>query len=302
MLNVEELESKHKKYKLKSYTPYLAITLGVSAAILSISFIVLYDFNTKIVTETEQKLAAQSSNKDIEPDVVSKNEDEDLKQEAVVIVAVEEKAEEPKEEKEKPVAQDREEKVQLSPSLNFIKRLESEAPLYKKEDSVKAAAVIEKKVEKPIEKSSENIKQESKKEEVVLPVVEEVKESVAVVQKPTVEKSTSNTSTIDIKRRDDEEDIKHVIKRFNVNHNPALSLFAAKKYYQLGDYEQAYNYSLITNDINNNIEASWLIFSKSLVKLGKKDKAIETLKKYINHSDSSQARQLLDEIISGKFK
>ncbi|MDQ1244960.1 MAG: hypothetical protein QG565_1301 [Campylobacterota bacterium] len=98
------------------------------------------------------------------------------------------------------------------------------------------------------------------------------------------------------------EDIAHVIKRFNVNHNPALSLFVAKKYYQLGDYEQAYNYALITNDINNNIEESWLIFSKSLVKINKKEMAIETLKKYISHSHSSQARQLLDEIQAGKFK
>ncbi len=302
MLNVDELESKHKKYKLKSYTPYLAISLGVSAAILSISFFIIYDFNPK--AEIKEELTAQNYKEDAKPDAVLKKEDETSKQEVPEIITTEEKAEEVKkeEENEKPIVEDRDEKVQLAPSLNFIKRLESETLLYKKEDSVKAAAVIEKKVEKPIKKSSENVKQESKKEEVVLPVVEEVKESIAVVEKPILEKPASNTSTIDIKRRDEEEDIKHVIKRFNVNHNPALSLFAAKKYYQLGDYEQAYNYSLITNDINNNIEASWLIFSKSLVKLGKKEKAVETLKKYINHSDSSQARQLLDEIISGKFK
>ncbi|MBE0513778.1 CDC27 family protein [Sulfurimonas sp.] len=296
MLNVNELENKHKKYKLKSYTPYFAIFLGVSAAILSISFFLLYDFNSK--KETKKELIAQKTqeyNGDRKADIAIENKNEAIEQEASKVIV-------PKEKEETPVTQEREEKVQLSPSLNFIKRIESEVPLYKKEDSVKAAAIIEKKVERPIEKSSEPIKKENKKEEVSLPIVEEVKESIALVQKPIVEEPATNTSTIDIKRRDVEEDIKHVIKRFNVNHNPALSLFVAKKYYQLENYEQAYNYALATNELNNNIEASWIIFSKSLVKLGKKEMAIETLKRYINHSDSSQARQLLDEILSGKFK
>lgn len=287
MLNVDELENRHKKYKLKSYTPYFAIFLGVSAAILSIAFFVLYDFNSKTEIEQEvivQKTENKEKKEEKKADIITENKNEAPKQDTSKVVV----SEDEKEEDKKPLPQEREEKVQLSPSLNFIKRIESETPVYKKKKSVKTAAV---------EKSTESVKKQSKKEEVVVPVVEEVKESVAVVEKPVV-----NTSTIDIERRDSEKDIKHVIKRFNVNHNPALSLFVAKKYYQLGDYEQAYNYSLITNDINNNIEASWLIFSKSLVKLGKKEKAIETLKKYVNYSDSSQARQLLDEIISGKFK
>lgn len=291
MLNVNELENKHKKYKLKSYTPYLAIFLGVSAAILSISFFLLYDFNSK--KETKKELIAQkiqNYNEEKKADIVIENKNELLEQNTSTAIMSEDEKE------EEPMALEREKKVQLSPSLNFIKRLESETPVYKKEHSVKTATV-ETKVEKPIEKSIENVKKENKKEEVSLPVVEEVKESIALVQKP-----AAKTSTIDITRRDDEEDIKHVIKRFNVNHNPALSLFAAKKYYQLENYEQAYNYALATNELNNDIEASWIIFSKSLVKLGKKEMAVETLKKYINHSNSSQARQLLDEILSGKFK
>lgn len=301
MLNVDELERKHKKYKLKSYTPYLAISLGVSAAILSISFFIMYDFGSKQETIREPIAPiTQNINEEKESSVVDESRAVSKNQEINQVVAIDDEKQ-----KEEPDVQNAEtkERVQLSPSLNFIKKLEAEAPIYKKEAGAKPAPVIEKKVEKPTKNDSVIVKEENKKEEVALPVVEEVKESIAIVEKPVIERSASETtSTIDIKRRDDEEDIKHVIKRFNVNHSPALSLFVAKKYYQLGDYEQAYNYSLITNDINNNIEESWLIFSKSLVKLGKKDKAVETLKKYIKHSDSSQARQLLDEIMSGKFK
>lgn len=298
MLNVDELESKYKKYKLKSYTPYVAISLGVSAAILSISFFVLYDFNSK--TEVQKELIAQNHEKEEEkPNIEIKEEENITEQKASETAAVEEISEEKEKDDDKEtVDEEREEKIQLAPSLDFIKRIESQTPVDKKDNSVNTTASVEKKVKNPIE----SVKQESKKEEVALPMVEEVKEKIAIVEKPIIEKPAQNTNTIDIKRRDDEDDIKHVIKRFNVNHNPALSLFVAKKYYQLGDYEQAYNYSLITNDINNNIEASWIVFSKSLVKLGRKDKAVETLKKYISHSDSSQARQLLDEILSGKFK
>jgi len=97
-------------------------------------------------------------------------------------------------------------------------------------------------------------------------------------------------------------DIAEIIKRFKKNNNPALSLFVAKKYYELGNYRQAYNYALMTNEINKDIEISWIIFTKSLVKLGKKRDAIKTLKEYIQQSHSNSAQILLDEIQSGKFK
>jgi tetratricopeptide (TPR) repeat protein len=115
--------------------------------------------------------------------------------------------------------------------------------------------------------------------------------------------STQPTSKkISIKRQNTQNDIHDIIKRFKKNTKPALSLFVAKKYYELGNYHQAYNYSLITNKINKEIKVSWLIFAKSLVKLGKKDKAISTLKKYIKQSHSSSAQILLDEIRTGKFQ
>jgi tetratricopeptide (TPR) repeat protein len=109
-------------------------------------------------------------------------------------------------------------------------------------------------------------------------------------------------SSIVIKRQDTLNDLNHVIKRFEKNNNPALSLFIAKKYYALAQYDKSYNYALITNDINSEIEASWIIFAKSLVKLNKKDMAIKTLSKYIENTHSNSGRILLDDIVSGAFK
>ena len=107
---------------------------------------------------------------------------------------------------------------------------------------------------------------------------------------------------INIQRKETKDDIKNVIARFQKSNNPALSLFIAKKYYEIFNYKQAYNYALITNQINAQIEDSWLIFTKSLVKLGKKKMAMKTLEEYIQNSHSNNAQLLLNEIKSGKFR
>ena len=141
--------------------------------------------------------------------------------------------------------------------------------------------------------------------EMIVPSVKKMQNSVQpyYISKKTNTESTQPTSKkISIKRQNTQDDIHDIIKRFKNNNNPALSLFVAKKYYELGNYHQAYNYSLITNKINKEIKVSWIIFAKSLVKLGEKDKAISILKKYIQQSNSSSAQILLDEIRTGKFQ
>jgi len=113
--------------------------------------------------------------------------------------------------------------------------------------------------------------------------------------------SQINNNEIKIQRQNTDMDIEQVLKRFEDNNNPILSLFIAKKYYELALYDKSYNYALITNNINSEIGDSWIIFTKSLVKLHQKEKAVEILKDYIKHSHSAEAKTLLDEIDSGKF-
>jgi len=129
--------------------------------------------------------------------------------------------------------------------------------------------------------------------------IEPKKVKVRVKTKPVQD---VKSETLMIKHQHNEGDIKNLIKRFEKNSNPSLSLFIARKYYKLGIYDKAYKYALITNEIDNKIEGSWLIFTKSLVKLGRKQKAIDLLTKYIKHSDSQNAKLLLSDIKSGKLK
>ena len=157
--------------------------------------------------------------------------------------------------------------LKLSPSMNFLTVIQD-----KKEQQQRKKQTIK--------KPKQSIKQETKSRP---------------IQKKQI-------STITIMKQDTTKDIQNILHRFQEERNPALSLFLAKKYYELGDYKKASNYALITNQLNKEIEDSWLIFAKSLVKRGKREKAIQLLRKYINKSHSTNAAILLNNIQSGTFQ
>ena len=86
---------------------------------------------------------------------------------------------------------------------------------------------------------------------------------------------------------------KDVEKRFMQAHDTDDSLFLAKSYFRRGNYKKSEYWALQTNKVNNHIEESWIIFIKSKIKLGHINEAIEILKNYIKHSNSSKAKELL---------
>ncbi len=99
-----------------------------------------------------------------------------------------------------------------------------------------------------------------------------------------------------------DDELKGVIKRFNRKKKPALSLFIANKYYGKGDYTQSYKYARETLKLNPKIEDGVILYAKSLVKLGRKDKAVNKLNSYYKKSRSIKAKALLTEIKKGTFK
>jgi len=168
------------------------------------------------------------------------------------------------------VKQKKEKQLTLHPSLNFLQDMKYPEYTYVQEP---------KKVYKPKPK--------------IKPLPQ--KTPVKVIKKKKISK-------ISIEREDSNQDIQKIIKRFKSSNNPNLSLFIAKKYYAQKNYQQAYNYSLITNKINNKIDESWILFTKSLVKLGKKKFAIKILEEYTQETQSAPATVLLSDIKSGKFR
>lgn len=99
-----------------------------------------------------------------------------------------------------------------------------------------------------------------------------------------------------IKRDDTPFDIHELEDRFKDNSNPNLGVYIAKYHYDHGNYSEAYNYALKTNSINNSMDDNWLIFAKSLVKLGKEEQAKKTLQLYISNSNSQAAKNYLDSL------
>lgn len=266
MLNIIDLEKRWVRYKIKLYIPHVSILLSL-VIIGSVFFI--FSNNVKKVQDIRKEPITVVQ-------IVRKPVAIEILQTPVIIhqpIVTQKQIEVLREEPEVIYLT---KGIKLSPSLDFMRKMQNSVqPNYKNTNTP----------------SYENT------QKVEVPRVQIVKqEKVAVIrERPTVKKIT-------IRRQNTQNDIHDVIARFKKNNNPALSLFVAKKYYELQNYKLAYNYALITNKINKEIESSWIIFSKSLVKIGQKDKAISTLKKYIKQSHSSAAQILLDEIYSEKFR
>jgi len=286
MLNIVELERRWLRYKIKSYLPHAIITLSV----ITISLVVLSFLSndktvqlTKIAISEKSSIVIDKNKLEVQRPIIQKPlpiivqptvEKEQEKQTVVIVPNIIIKPTNTRSQ------------VQLSPSLDFMRKMQnSMQPYYSHENTH---------VQRAYAPQVEVVKQEQQR------VYEELQTDVEDISD--IEEVVPVAKKISIKRQNTQNDIFEIIKRFKKNNNPALSLFVAKKYYDLENYQQAYNYALLTNGINEDIESSWIIFSKSLVKLGKKKKAITILKKYIKQSHSNGAKILLDEIRSGKFK
>jgi hypothetical protein len=87
-------------------------------------------------------------------------------------------------------------------------------------------------------------------------------------------------------------------KKFEQNKNPREALLISKAYYRAGDYSQAERWALVANNLDKNLDESWLLFAKAKDKLGKKSEALKILVAYYRTSKSPKAKILIDKIKS----
>lgn len=281
MLNVHELESRWLRYKIKSYAPYFIIF--VSLCIIAVS-VALWPFQKGSQTQDNEQKIMQTTKKSNEPAQESNvhKVQKHFMQTPPATTQTKQNIEQKYKVQDTIIKNERSTRV-LTPSMDFIKEIEpsKKTSMQSPQDSIEEIIL-----EPTLEQESVTPKEKEQKKEVLQERPAKQEESLK----------------ISIHRKSQYEDIAGVVKRFKKNNNPALSLFIAKKYYELQDYKNAYNYALITNEINRDIESSWIVFAKSLVKLGKKEMAVQTLREYVKESGSDSARILLDEITSGKFR
>jgi tetratricopeptide (TPR) repeat protein len=290
MLNVNSLEQQWKRYKLKSLMPYGIILSSLS--LLVVISVILFseedETTTKktLVTKTLPELNTTQVKTIQQVQIENKKTTSNIK------------------------VMNSSQQLKLKPSLSFIHEIEREnetrkpyvPPVQKKVTPqpvvVEESIIVDEPLIERIKPTQQIVEANKEKEQ----VVSQQKNQTLSQNTINEENQSMKQASINITRKTTEDDLESVIERFNKSNNPALSLFIARKYYELGQYKKSYNYALITNEINSDIESCWIIFAKSLVKLNQKEKAIQTLKKYINHSGSSRATALLDRITTGKFE
>lgn len=96
------------------------------------------------------------------------------------------------------------------------------------------------------------------------------------------------------------EKIAEIKERFKTSQDPKDSLYIAKYYYKKGEYKKAENWAVNTNNLDGDIEESWLIFAKSRAKQGFRVDAIKVLQSYYDETSSPKAKRLLDKLRFGK--
>ena len=91
-------------------------------------------------------------------------------------------------------------------------------------------------------------------------------------------------------------------KKFLKSKSPRDALLLAKAYYGKGYFQESEKWALRANNLDSDLEESWMIFAKAKAKLGKKDEAIQILSTYYKKSKNIKARLLLEKIKNGKLK
>jgi hypothetical protein len=275
MLNTRDLERRWLKYKIQSYIPHAIITLSVIVILISVSvYYTSIDSNKPVIAEEQKTTVPVNNTKEIK--TVAMQPTQIVKQNVPTISSVIDTTKVTQPIQEQSIST---KKVVLKPSMEFMKNIQDSSEGYYQNTPEEETFNTPYVTTKPAEVRNEVIEESE-------PTVSEPEEAKKIV----------------IARETSVQDIKDAEKRFNKNNNPALSLFLAKQYYARGDYSKSYNYALVTNQLDKDNEDSWLIFSRSLVKLGKTDLAKKALKEYIKFSHSSNAQLLLDDITTGKFR
>ncbi len=96
-------------------------------------------------------------------------------------------------------------------------------------------------------------------------------------------------------------DIIALRKQFAQTKDIGIAIIIAQEYYRQKLYPLAIKWSLKANNIDKNNEDSWLIFAKSMYKMGKKETALNALRIYYKKSHSKKAAMLYRLMLKGKF-
>jgi hypothetical protein len=319
MLNITELENKHKQYQSKILIHKLKIIVPVGLLSIFLIYFLASDSTPKskkiappeipqaikkqmIVEEQEDTITEVASQEVLDEEVITEtvDEDEDVDKKVFAKIASQEILDEEVNKEvitqttsQETVAQTT---LQEVPKNDINKNIIAQTTLQEaKNPDINKKIVTKKTTPKIVLKPSFSFLDTIE--------VEEKKNTASKTEaKKIIKKTPSKPRKALDRKKYKKSSLKSLLKKFKTNKdNSTISLFIAKKYYDISDYKKAYEYALVTNDIDNNINEAWIILAKSLVKLNQKSTAMYLLITYIRKSYSPQAKILLEDIKSGRF-
>ncbi|KIM10822.1 MAG: hypothetical protein KU37_08840 [Sulfuricurvum sp. PC08-66] len=265
MINLHELEARHRRYKVKQRKPYYIAFLALILILALGAFLWSIALHNKAKTPAQPLVEAPTvapiETLTVEPNVTAQAP---LQESAVQASAIQEILVE-----EKPLSTLPQSVAELTPDFSFMRSIDTSA----RDTSTHPSATP------------------------TPPPAQKPKESTPVA--PTAPKSanlslssTSNSS----------QTITQLIARFDSSKNAQLGVVIAHYYYDKKAYAKAYNYAFQANAIDQNDPQSWMIAAQSLYMLNKKEEAIKLLRLFTRDHDAPQAKTLLTSMEKGTFK
>ncbi|MGH1600114.1 CDC27 family protein [Campylobacter majalis] len=90
-------------------------------------------------------------------------------------------------------------------------------------------------------------------------------------------------------------------ENFNKTHNINYALALAEKFLNQKDYNQAIEWALNANELDNDNEQSWIIFATAKYKQGNKDDALKALNSHNRGKNSPKITNLINQIKSNSL-
>ena len=103
---------------------------------------------------------------------------------------------------------------------------------------------------------------------------------------------------IDIQISSENNEISILKENFNKNKNPEIALKIARKCYQDKRYSDTIKWALSANNLDSNIEESWVMFAKAKYMLKQKDDALRALEEYNKNKNKLEINELINKIKS----
>ena len=111
-----------------------------------------------------------------------------------------------------------------------------------------------------------------------------------------------NSSSSHLRISSQNKSIKELIDNFSSDPSKELALLIAQHLYAKQQYAKAIKWSLKANTFDKTDPKTWILFAKSAYKMGRKERALEALRAYLEYLEDPRVKELYIQMVQGEFK